>query len=340
MKLGRTILGALALIGLPAAASAQDTPVQLRFSHWVPATHPVQKVAEEWLASIAMATGGTVTGAVFPAQQLGRAFDHYDMARDGIADVAYINPGYQPGRFPIAARAELPFQFVDAKGGSQAFDAWYRAYAATEMKDVRFCLGYIHDPGAIHSRTKKVQVPDDIKGMKIRPAGATIANFVTMLGGTNVQGSAPEVRDMLEKGVTDAVTFPWGSIVLFGADKVTKYHLEMPFYSTAQIWVLNKAKYDGMSVAQKKAVDDHCTNEWSLKVGGPWAEFEHAGIEKIRAEAGHEVYKVTPEALAQWRKAAEPLEVKWADDVKKVGGDPAAIAKNLKEQLAKFNAAY
>ena len=73
---------------------------------------------------------------------------------------------------------------------------------------------------------------------------------------------------------------------------------------------------------------------------GPWAEFEHAGIEKIRAEAGHEVYQVTPEALAQWRKAAEPLEVKWADDVKKVGGDPAAIAKNLKEQLAKFNAAY
>ena len=24
---------------------------------------------------------------VYPAQQLGKAFDHYDMARDGIADV-------------------------------------------------------------------------------------------------------------------------------------------------------------------------------------------------------------------------------------------------------------
>jgi len=29
--------------------------------------------------------------------------------------------------------------------------------------------------------------------MKIRPADATIANFVTLLGGTNVQSSAPEV---------------------------------------------------------------------------------------------------------------------------------------------------
>src|SRR6266852_7185774 len=46
---------------------------------------------------------------VYPAQQLGKAFDHYDMARDGIADVTYVNPGYQPGRFPIIAAGELPF---------------------------------------------------------------------------------------------------------------------------------------------------------------------------------------------------------------------------------------
>ena len=69
-------------------------------------------------------------------------------------------------------------------------------------------------------------VPADIKGMKIRPAQATIAEMVTLLGGTNVQGSAPEVRDMLEKHVADAVFFPWGSVPLFGIDKVTKYHME------------------------------------------------------------------------------------------------------------------
>jgi hypothetical protein len=68
-------------------------------------------------------------------------------------------------------------------------------------------------------------VPDDVKGMKIRPAHATMANFVTQLGGTNVQSSAPEVRDIIERGVADAVTFPWGSLVLFGIDKVTKYDI-------------------------------------------------------------------------------------------------------------------
>ena len=104
---------------------------------------------EDWGNSLQKATNGTVTFAVFPAQQLGKAFDHYDMARDGIADVTYINPGYQPGRFPIIGAGELPFLMADAKGGSQALDAWYRAYAEKEMKDVKFCLGFVHDPGAI-----------------------------------------------------------------------------------------------------------------------------------------------------------------------------------------------
>ena len=41
------------------------------------------------------------------------------MARDGIADLTYVNPGYQPGRFPIIGAGELPFLMSNAKGGSR-----------------------------------------------------------------------------------------------------------------------------------------------------------------------------------------------------------------------------
>ena len=142
----------------------------------MPASHPLQKALEDWGAAVEKDSGGTIKAKVFPAQQLGKAFDHYDMARDGIADVTYVNPGYQPGRFPIIGAGELPFLMSDAKGGSMALDAWYRKYAEKEMKDVKFCLAFVHSPSSFHSRTKKIVVPDDIKGMKIRPAHATMAN--------------------------------------------------------------------------------------------------------------------------------------------------------------------
>lgn len=323
-----------------APASAQDKTFELKLSHWVPPSHPLQKAIEEWSASIEKDSNGTIKSKIFPAQQLGKAFDHYDMARDGIADFTYVNPGYQPGRFPIIGAGELPFLIGDAKGGNRAVDAWYRKYAATEMKDVKYCFSFILDPLTWHSRNKKIVVPSDIKGMKIRPSQATVAAWVTLLGGSNVQASAPEVRDVLEKGVADGVTFPWGSVLLFGMDKVTKYHMDAPLHTVMFQWLMNKTTYERMSAAQKKVIDDHCTTEWAGKFADPWADFERAGLAKIKAEPGHEVYPLTPAQLDEWKKSAEPLHKQWADNVRKAGGDPDTIMKELKASLAQYNAGY
>jgi TRAP-type C4-dicarboxylate transport system substrate-binding protein len=320
-------------------ALAQDKPVEWRFAHWVPPSHPMHPAAEAWAADIEKASGGTIKMKIFPSQQLGKAFDHYNMARDGIADVAYVNPGYEPGRFPVMGGMELPFLFANAKAGSAALDQWYRKYAAKEMADVHYCLTFAHDPATVHTTKKKVVVPGDLKGMKIRPANATIARFMTLLGATNVQASAPESRDLLEKGVAEGTTFPWGSIVLFGIDKVTKFHIDSAFYVTEQTWVINKAKYEALSAAQKKVIDEHCTSEWAEKIASPWADFESAGRDKIKAE-GHEVYPLTSEQLAEWRKAAEPLYGEWAANVKKAGYDPEAVMKELKDSLTKYKSLY
>src|SRR4051794_27091969 len=329
---------ALLLAASVSPALAQDKTFDLKISHWVPASHPLQKSLEDWAAAVEKDSGGTIKGKVFPAQQMGKAFDHYDMARDGIADVTYVNPGYQPGRFPIIGAGELPFLISDAKGGSMGLDAWYRKYAEKEMKDVKYCLAFVHSPSSFHSRTKKIVMPEDVKGMKIRPAHATMANFVTSMGGTNVQSSAPEVRDIIERGVADAVTFPWGSLVLFGIDKVTKYDMDAPLYTTTFVFVMNKDTYNGMSDRQKKAVDGNCNTEAAGRVGEPWGKFEDAGVDKIKAQPGHEVYKLTAEQTALWKKASEPLIKTWGEGVKKTGADPDAAMTELRAALTKYNA--
>src|SRR5262245_25710378 len=82
MRCGAVFLGLALAAG---AASAEDKPVELKLSHWVPPTHPLHKAIEDWGADVEKASAGTIKYKVFPAQQLGKAFDHYDMARDGIA---------------------------------------------------------------------------------------------------------------------------------------------------------------------------------------------------------------------------------------------------------------
>jgi TRAP-type C4-dicarboxylate transport system substrate-binding protein len=332
------LLALAASAALSLAAAAQDKQIELKLSSWVPPKHPLNPSLQAWAEDIKKESNGTIVSTLFTSEQLGKAFDHYDMARDGIADFTYVNPGYQPGRFPVIAGGSLPFLFADGKGGTAAIDAWYRPYAAKEMKDVHFCFAFVHDPGAFHLR-KKIFLPDEVRGLKVRPANGTVGQLVTTLGGVNVQSSAPEARDMLERGVADAITFPWGSIVLFGIDKVVKIHMDLPLYATPFVWVMNQAKYDAMSPAQKRVIDSHCTTEWAEKVASPWADFEHAGIAKIAAEPGHDVYKLTPEQVAAWRKAVAPVETQWANDVRKAGYDPQAVLGALKQSLAKYKAA-
>src|SRR5258708_38877320 len=178
MSMRKTFLALLAAAGVTPAL-AQEKTFELKLSHWVPASHPLQKALEDWGASVEKASGGTIHYKVYPAQQLGKAFDHYDMARDGIADVTYVNPGYQPGRFPIIGAGELPFLISDAKGGSMGLDAWDRKYAEKEMKDVKYCLAFVHSPSSFPSRTKKILMPEDAKGLKIRPPHATMPNYAT-----------------------------------------------------------------------------------------------------------------------------------------------------------------
>jgi TRAP-type C4-dicarboxylate transport system substrate-binding protein len=291
----RTVAAATLLLSA-VCAQAQDKPVEMKFAHWLPAMHPLAKLGfEPWAKSVEAASKGSIKVMMFPAQQLGKAADHYDMARDGIAEMTWVNPGYQAGRFPLIAAGELPFLFGKPGPGSAALDAWYRPYAATEMKDVKLCFAHVH-VGTFHAK-KPISEPGQLKGMKIRSANGTVAQTMSLLGATNVQVSAPESRDALEKGLADAITFPWNSILSFGIDKAVKYHSDMRLYTSSFVWVMNKPWYDKLATGQKQVIDDHCNNDWAGKVGAAWGDDEDAGQGKLEKMAGHTIVPISPAQL-------------------------------------------
>ena len=335
----RAVLAAALAFGA-AAALAQDKQVELKFAHWLPAQHPLATLGFiPWAKSVEAASKGSIKVTIYPAQQLGKAANHYDMARDGIADITWANPGYQADRFAVFGVSELPFLFSNPGGGSKSLDAWYRAgYAEKEMKDVHFCLAHIHI-GTIHSK-KPITDPAQIRGMKIRPAHGGMAQFVTLLGGTSVQVSAPEARDALEKGVADAITFPWHSIITFGIDKVVKFHTDMKLYAASFAWTMNKDTYAKLSTAQKKVIDDHCSNEWAAKIGTDWGNDEDSGEGLMAKLPGHTIVKLADAQLNAWRKAAEPLTEQWMQKTNATGVNAKEALESLRKVLKANNAAY
>ncbi len=329
------LAGALA-VALSTGAGAQT--IEWKFSHWMPPTHPLQKIYTDWAKNIELKTNGTLKLSIFPAQLLGKAPDHYDMVTKGIADAAYISAGYQAGRMLITNAGQMPFIIGNADGGSMALDEWYRPYAAKDMPGVKMCFMFTHDVATLHSK-KEIRTPDQIKGMKIRPAHATMGNWMTSLGATTVQVSAPESREALERGIADAITFPWGSLINFKIDGIVKYHIDEPMYVATFATIINQDRYNALNALQKKAVDEACTTQVAGQVGREWAKWEDEGRQKLKAPgSGHTAVKLKPEELAAWKKSAEPVYKTWTEDMKKAGYDADKVMGEFKQALAKYKA--
>ena len=123
--------------------------------------------------------------------------------------------------------------------------------------------------------------------------------------------------------------------MLFGIDKVAKYHVDAKMNAWFGVVAVNQAKYDTLSANQRTALDANCNTDAAVRLASGWADFEVAGRNKVVGVSGQHVTTLTPEQLAAWRKAAAPLTAAWEDSVRKTGVDPekamAALNASLKQ---------
>ncbi|MCF8482848.1 MAG: TRAP transporter substrate-binding protein [Rhodospirillum sp.] len=336
----KLIIGVLGAILVSSVALAEDKVVEMTFSHDLPTHHPLHAEGFQiWADSIEADSNGTLKIGFYPAGQLGKAEDEYDLAKFGIADFVWANPGHTPGKFPIIALGELPFFIKDGIGGTKAFNEWYAAYKDSEMGDVKFCIVHLHDPGTLHSR-QEIRGPEDLKGKTIRPANGTIGRLIKSLGGSSVQVGPSEAREVLERGAADGITFPWRSISIFGMDDVVPYHLDMPLYVTNFIIVMNKKRYESLSDAQRAVIDNHCNPEWAAKMVAGWVAFDSEGKRLFKENPEQHVVEPTVEELARWKAASAFLLADWKQTATAKGLDADAIYNAFVERLEAHDAKF
>ena len=335
----KLLIASTAVLATCIGVQAQE--VTLRLSHWLPPQHAVPQTGMvEWTEAITAASNGEIQFEIFPAQQLGAAPDHYDMTRDGIVDIGYVNPGYTAGRFPIYELTGLPFLSSTGPAAGKAIHEWYQGeYAQAEMGDVYFCLVNPHEPGRFHGN-KPIRVPADVSGLNVRPAHSTMARFINSMGGSSVQVPAPEAREAIARGTADAVTIPYEAMKVFNLAEVTKYHNDMPLYLSSQLMLFNLDTYNGLSDSQKQVIDEHCTPEWSERFSVGWAIYDEGVRQEMIDSPDHDVFMPTDDEIALWREASEATVTGALEAVDAAGYDSEAVFAGLKDALAANNSSY
>ena len=329
----------LALACLPLGpAAAQTKPIELKFSSWVSTVHGHHTgVMVPWAKMIEEKSGGRLKITIFPGSILGKPADHYDLVKDGIADLAFTTPGYTPGRFPLITVTELPLGlFKSSRGGSLAVMSIFDKHFKNEFKDVKVLWFWVHPPGHFHLAKKPVKVLEDLNGLKIRAATPMLTTMVKTLGASPISITAPDTYTALERGTIDGTIFPWEAISSFKLAEVLKHHVASGLYVAPLFTFMNQKKYDSLPADLRKIIDD-LSGSWGAEFNGKvWDQNELVGIEAIK-KAGGVIYTLPAEERQRWLAKLKPIEEEWLKSMEAKGLPGRQLLGDLREAIKKYD---
>ena len=310
MKLINIALAAAIAVGLAVSARAEV----LRFSSFEPpVAHITKNILTAWAADVSAASEGELDVQMFPGGTLGRnPAQQLKLVEDGVADIAWVIPGYTPGRFNERTVAELPFLVKDSTTGSAAMWALYEAgLLKGDYENFKLIGVMSSSPNGLAS-TVDMREPAELKGQNIRAPGPTMLSAIKSLDAVPVGGiTGPTMAESLSRGLITGTFTQWGAVETFSAGGVVNHFLELPLGATPMLIIMNKAKYEGLSDKAKAAIDAQSGAAFSDRFGRSFDEYLSEAKDRILA--ANEITVIDPdEALtAKWQEAMSVATQDW-----------------------------
>lgn len=333
----------LAAPAISTTARAQAPEVTLRMHHFLPAVaNGHAKLLKPWADKVMAASAGRIKVDIFPAMQLGGTPPQlYDQARDGVADLVWTLPGNTPGRFPRIEVAELPFiAHRTGMTNARAIAAMTGSHFAADFPDVKIVGLWAHDRGLIHAN-KAVKTMDDLKGLRLRFPTRLAGEGLKALGVNAIGMPIPQVPEALAQKVIDGAVVPWEVVPAIKIHELVKFHTEIPgsptFYTATFILAMNKAKYDGLSDANKKVIDDHSGMAFSEMAGAMWDKEAEAVSAMVKARSGNSISEISADEAAKWRATTRPVWDAWVKQAKDKGIDGDKLIADFQAAVTKFS---
>ena len=334
-------LVATSLLTASMGAAAVAESVTLKFHSFPPMpANSNAKFVKPWADKVTAESNGEIKVEMYASMQLGgKPPQLADQVREGVVDIIWTVAGYTPGRFPHLEEFELPFMPASAEATSQAAHEYMMTVGAEDLKDYKVLAVHVHAPGTIHTKDTLVKSASDLNGLKMRGPTRVISQMLGGLGATPVGMPVPQVAPSLSKGVIDGMVVPWEIMPSFKLHELTKSHTTLSgdrgLYTAPFLLLMNKAKYESMSDAQKKVIDDNSGMALAKLAGQLWDGFE-APARALAEKAGGEFHELSGAELDEMKAAGATLVDAWIEKANGDGLDGAALVETARSLVAKY----
>lgn len=255
--------------------------IELKVSLFVPLENTAGRLMVELADAVNQRSGGRLTLKLFPSETLGPTKDQYDLARTGVADIAYVMHSTMPGRFPLTELATLPFVLPDPICGTAALLELLPRYLAREHDGVRVLFLAANAPLAVHSQVPLRSI-EDFKGRRIRVPGGGAAATLVALNAVPVFVLPLDVPEALRKGAVDGAAMTYQGAAFSRLAGLVKYSTPLNANTVTFGLVMNPESYERLPSDLRTVVDEVLGGSAGLRLARKLEHDAAAGREYMR----------------------------------------------------------
>jgi tripartite ATP-independent transporter DctP family solute receptor len=206
---------------------SQAAEFTYKYANNLPASHPMNKRAQEAAEKIKLETGGRFELQVFPNNQLGSDTDVLSQLRSGAVEFFTLSGLILATLVPATSINGMGFAFADYDAVWKAMDGELGAYVRAQIAKTNIiAMEKIWDNGfrQITSSTRPINTPDDLKGFKIRvPVSPLWTSMFQALEAAPTSINFAEVYSSLQTKVVEGQENPLAIISTAKLYEVQKY---------------------------------------------------------------------------------------------------------------------
>jgi TRAP-type transport system periplasmic protein len=323
MRISATITGVAFAFGLSTAAMAQtkwDMPTPYADGNF----HT--KNVRQFAADVKAATSGRLDIVVHSNASLLKLPEIKRGVQTGqvqIGETLMSTMGNEDAMFAVDAIPGLATSYAASRkmwGIAQPYVA-----ARFEKQGLIALYSVAWPPQGIYAK-KELSALTDLKGQKFRAYNPATARFAELLGASAITVQAAEIAQAFRTGVAESMISSGATGVDTQAWDYLTHYYDLNAFLPQNIVFVNKAAFDALSEADRKAVRD--AGAAAEKRGWDTSAAENEGYKKTMAEKGMKVLPPTDAMKSDVTKIGETMAAEWA---KRAGPDGDAVLAAFKK---------
>lgn len=256
----------------------------LKLAHGLDINHSVHKAMVKMGEDLKKLSNGKLQLEIYPNQQLGTERQCLELLQIGSLDMTKVSAGVMENFAPKMKIFGLPFLFRDREHSFHVLDGPIGKKLLVDGEKYWLKgLGY-YDAGSrsFYTKTKPINSPEDLTGMKIRVMeSVTAMDMVRSLGGSPTPISWGELYTSLQQGVVDGAENNPPSFYLSRHYEVCKYYSLDEHTVLPDVLIIGTQIWNRLSEEEQKWLQEAVDNsvQYQRKL---WAEAEKEALAEVQ----------------------------------------------------------